>query len=73
MTETFAARAAVIPILPCSSIDEALAFYEALGFTVTYRQTKPNTYACVKYGGIELNFFVKRTGIRVFVTSGLRM
>ena len=47
-----------IPILPCRSIDDVLAFYEALGFTVTYRQERPNTYAIVERGGIELQFFV---------------
>jgi catechol 2,3-dioxygenase-like lactoylglutathione lyase family enzyme len=47
-----------IPILPCSSIDDTLAFYGALGFEVTYRQERPNTYAVVRRGGIELQFFV---------------
>ena len=47
-----------IPILPCRSIDDVLAFYEALGFEVTYRQERPNTYAIVRRGGIELQFFV---------------
>ena len=47
-----------IPILPCRSIDDVLAFYEALGFAVTYRQERPNTYAVVARGGIELQFFV---------------
>lgn len=47
-----------IPILPCRSIDDVLAFYEALGFAVTYRQERPNTFAVVERGGIELQFFV---------------
>ena len=47
-----------IPILPCRSIDETLDFYRALGFQVTYRQERPNTYAVVRRGGIELQFFV---------------
>ena len=46
-----------IPILPCRSIDEMLAFYVALGFEVTYRQERPNNYACVKYEDIDLHFF----------------
>ena len=37
-----------IPILPCRSIDDVLAFYEALGFAVTYRQERPNTFAVVR-------------------------
>jgi catechol 2,3-dioxygenase-like lactoylglutathione lyase family enzyme len=47
-----------IPILPCRSIDDVLAFYRALGFVVTYQQERPNTYAVVQRGGIELQFFV---------------
>jgi catechol 2,3-dioxygenase-like lactoylglutathione lyase family enzyme len=47
-----------IPILPCPSIDDVLAFYRALGFSLTYQQERPNTYAVVQRGGIELQFFV---------------
>ncbi|MFC5402658.1 bleomycin resistance protein [Cohnella soli] len=47
-----------IPILPCRSIDEQLDFYEALGFELTYRQVKPNLYACVRHSIVELHFFV---------------
>jgi len=47
-----------IPILPCRSIDDILAFYRALGFAVTYQQERPNTFAIVVRGGIELQFFV---------------
>ena len=47
-----------IPILPTRSIDDTIAFYEALGFEVTYRQERPNIYAVVVRGGIELQFFV---------------
>ncbi|MBN2984682.1 bleomycin resistance protein [Cohnella algarum] len=46
-----------IPILPCRSIDEQLDFYRALGFEITYRQTRPNAYACVSCRGIVLHFF----------------
>lgn len=47
-----------IPILPCNSIKEILAFYQALGFEVTYQQSAPNVYAAVRRRGIELHFFV---------------
>ncbi|HZG17507.1 MAG TPA: VOC family protein [Candidatus Bathyarchaeia archaeon] len=47
-----------IPIFPCKSIDEQLNFYQALGFRVTYRQAKPNLYACVLHRIVELHFFV---------------
>jgi hypothetical protein len=49
-----------IPALPCKSIDETLTFYVALGFEITYRQAKPNTYACVKRGDIDLHFFTMK-------------
>ncbi len=50
----------MIPILPCKSIDATLAFYVALGFTITYQQAKPNNYGCVQRGAIELHFFSMR-------------
>lgn len=49
-----------IPILPCRSINDTLEFYRALGFEVRYQQEKPNTYAVVCRGGIELHFFSMR-------------
>jgi catechol 2,3-dioxygenase-like lactoylglutathione lyase family enzyme len=50
-----------IPILPCRSIDENLDFYRALGFEVTFQQTRPNPYAVVARGDIELHFFAMKT------------
>ncbi|BCJ70193.1 bleomycin resistance protein [Polymorphospora rubra] len=47
----------VIPCLPCRHLDDVLPFYLALGFDVTYRQERPNPYAAVRRGGIELHFF----------------
>lgn len=44
-----------IPILPCRRLDEALPFYAALGFDVTYRQARPNPYAVVRREDIELH------------------
>jgi hypothetical protein len=54
------ANEVVIPILPCSAIKDTLEFYRALGFEVTFEQSQPNTYACVKYDDIRLDFFVKK-------------
>src|SRR5262245_6877719 len=38
------------PCLPCGDIDQAIAFYEALGFARKYRQKAPNPYAVVMRG-----------------------
>jgi catechol 2,3-dioxygenase-like lactoylglutathione lyase family enzyme len=45
------------PCLPCRDIDEAIAFYETLGFTRTYRQVKPNPYAVVTREEIHIHLF----------------
>jgi predicted enzyme related to lactoylglutathione lyase len=49
-----------IPLLPCNSINKILEFYSSLGFTITYRQKQPNTYAALKLREIELHFFVMK-------------
>ncbi len=46
-----------IPLLPCPDLDEALEFYEALGFQRTYRQVRPNPYGSVQRSGIEIGLF----------------
>jgi hypothetical protein len=46
-----------IPLLPCPSIDEIASFYEMLGFSVTYRQTRPNPYVALRREDINLHFF----------------
>jgi hypothetical protein len=51
-------REYTIPLLPCNSIQATLAFYQALGFEVSYQQQKPNVYAAIKLRDIELHFFV---------------
>lgn len=50
----------IIPALPCHSINETLDFYVAMGFEVTYQQTRPNNYLGVRRGGIELHFFTMK-------------
>src|SRR5688572_11574125 len=45
------------PLLPCGDIDQAIAFYEALGFTRTYRQLAPNPYATVKREDLQIHLF----------------
>ena len=45
------------PCLPCRDIDEAITFYEALGFTRTYRQLRPNPYAVVQREDMHIHLF----------------
>lgn len=44
-------------MLPCPDIDQAITFYEALGFTRTYRQLKPNPSAVVALEEIHIHLF----------------
>ncbi|MFX1708122.1 hypothetical protein PV783_29430 [Chitinophaga sp. CC14] len=51
------------PILPCTSIEETLAFWEILGYRITYKLTRPYQYGILERGGYELHFArVKGTG-----------
>jgi hypothetical protein len=50
----------IIPILPCVSIDEQCAFYEALGFATTAKYRSPNAYVCVEFEDIALHFWGSR-------------
>lgn len=45
------------PMLPCRDIDEAITFYEALGFKRTYRQVRPNPSAVVAREDIHIHLF----------------
>jgi hypothetical protein len=51
------------PILPCADVDEAIAFYEAIGFKRTYRQVRPNPHAVVELGELGIHL----AGIEGFV------
>lgn len=55
------------PLFACKSPDETLAFYEALGFTVTYRQDIPYLYAAVTRGEINLHFAKGKHGMTCLV------
>ncbi len=46
----------VIPLLPCTSYEATITFYEATGFTVTHAQQDPYVYIAVRRKGIELHF-----------------
>lgn len=45
----------IYPILPCADLDDALAFYTALGFTVTFQQRRPNPCAVVELDDIAIH------------------
>ncbi|SNT30919.1 hypothetical protein SAMN05216276_103387 [Streptosporangium subroseum] len=45
-----------VPLMPCSSVEETLTFYEALGFEVTYKQSKPYVYLALRWSGFQLHF-----------------
>jgi hypothetical protein len=45
------------PLLPCAEIDEAISFYESLGFKKTYRQIRPNPSAVVALEDIHIHLF----------------
>ena len=47
----------MVPLLPCASIDEVADFAGPLGFAVTYRQTRPNSYLALRREDIELHYF----------------
>lgn len=46
-----------IPLLPCASIDDVVAFYEVLGFHTTHKQRKPNPYVALQREDLHLHFF----------------
>lgn len=45
-----------IPVLPCTNIGETLAFWEKIGFAVTYRQDRPYQYGVVSRNGHSIHF-----------------
>jgi catechol 2,3-dioxygenase-like lactoylglutathione lyase family enzyme len=47
----------VIPMLPCADIDEIADFLTALGFTVTYKQTRPNPFVAFEGHGFPIQYY----------------
>ena len=45
------------PCLPCRDLDEAITFYEALGFARTYYQQRPNPYTVVQREDWHIHLF----------------
>ncbi|MGE2728217.1 VOC family protein [Mycolicibacterium vaccae] len=60
----------VIPRLMARSIEPVSAFYLALGFEITFKQTAPYQFLSVKRGGIELNFYGDRKFDPLTATHG---
>ncbi|WP_416901568.1 glyoxalase [Micromonospora echinospora] len=45
-----------VPVLPCTTPAETLEFFRALGFRVTYQQTRPYLYLALTWSGFDLHF-----------------
>lgn len=45
-----------VPLLPCSSAQETLGFYQALGFEITHQQTRPYLYLALRRSGFDVHF-----------------
>ncbi len=44
-------------MLPCADIDEIAEFFTALGFTVTYKQTRPNPFVALEGYGFPIQYY----------------
>jgi hypothetical protein len=45
-----------VPLMPCAVLAETFAFYSALGFTATYKQSRPYVYLVMEWSGFALHF-----------------
>ncbi|MFE6970573.1 hypothetical protein [Isoptericola sp. NPDC057653] len=56
-----AARASMVPLLPCggdeSDLDALVEFWTALGLETTYRQRRPNPFVAFGRGGIQVQYY----------------
>ncbi|MCA5895252.1 hypothetical protein LEP48_18145 [Isoptericola sp. NEAU-Y5] len=52
-----AARARMVPLLPCGDVDEMAGFWTALGLELTYRQVRPNPCIGLARGEIALQYY----------------
>ncbi|MEV0719793.1 hypothetical protein, partial [Asanoa sp. NPDC050611] len=50
------ANETTVPLLPCVAPEETLAFWRALGFAVTWEQTRPYLYLAFRWRGFELHY-----------------
>ncbi|MGW6693565.1 glyoxalase [Rhodococcus sp. NPDC054953] len=61
--DTVTPNEATVPLLPCLSVDDTLAFYRALGFEVTYEMTRPYLYLALSFSGFEVHFGTAPEGL----------
>ncbi|MGN9808535.1 glyoxalase [Micromonospora sp. BQ11] len=45
-----------VPLLHCTSPEATLTFWRALGFAVTYEQTRPYLYLAFRWSGFDLHY-----------------
>ncbi|MFH8572417.1 glyoxalase [Streptomyces sp. NPDC017993] len=57
------ANETLVPMPACVSPEETLEFYQALGFKVTYQQTKPYLYLALEWSGFALHFSRPPVGV----------
>jgi hypothetical protein len=50
------ANETMVPLMPCLSVEDTQAFFESLGFRVTYSQARPYPYLAVEWGRVVLHF-----------------
>ncbi|MEV0128706.1 glyoxalase [Dactylosporangium sp. NPDC050688] len=52
-----------VPLLGCVAPEETLAFWRALGFAVTYEQTRPYLYLAFRWSGFDLHYSRAAPGV----------
>jgi hypothetical protein len=50
------ANETVVPLLPCTSPEDTLRFWHALGARTTYQQTRPYLYLAFRFSGADLHY-----------------
>ncbi len=55
--QTDADQGTSIPLLPCTTLEETLPFWQALGFEATHWQKSPSVYGVVRRNNYELHFY----------------
>ena len=63
MSETIGANETTIPLPHTHDPEATLAFYEMLGFEVTWKQFRPYVYLALRRGGFELHFGAAPEGL----------